>query len=38
MSKRRAGHALAIIVGLLMAGTRPSVAGGEESLLNRIYG
>ena len=30
MSKRRAGHALAIIVGLLMAGIRPSVAGGEE--------
>ena len=30
MSKRRAGHVLAIIVGLLMAGIRPSVAGGEE--------
>ena len=30
MSKRRAGHTLAIIVGLLMAGIRPSVAGGEE--------
>ena len=30
MSKRRAGHALAIIVGLLMAGIHPSVAGGEE--------
>ena len=29
MSKR-AGHTLAIIVGLLMAGTRPSAAGGEE--------
>ena len=30
MSKRRAGYTLAIIVGLLMAGIRPSVAGGEE--------
>jgi hypothetical protein len=30
MSRRRAGHTLAIIVGLLMAGIRPSVAGGEE--------
>jgi hypothetical protein len=30
MSKRRAGHALAIIVGLLAAGIRPPVAGGEE--------
>lgn len=30
MSKRRAGNTLAIIVGLLMAGIRPSVAGGEE--------
>lgn len=30
MSKRRAGHTLAIIVGLLMAGIHPSVAGGEE--------
>ena len=30
MSKRRAGHTLAIIVGLLVAGIRPSVAGGAE--------
>ena len=32
MSKRRAGHTLAIIVGLLMAGIRPSAAGGEETI------
>jgi len=30
MTERRIGHTLAIIVGLLMAGVRPSVAGGEE--------
>jgi hypothetical protein len=30
MSKRRSGHTLAIIVGLLMAGIHPSAAGGEE--------
>ncbi len=30
MSKRRAGHTLAIIVGLLMAGVCPLVACGEE--------
>jgi len=31
MTKRRAGHTLAIIVGVLMAGFRPSVAGGQET-------
>jgi len=31
MSKRRAGHTLAITVGLLIAGIRPSVAGGEQN-------
>ena len=31
MSKRRAGHTLAIMVGLLIAGIRPSVAGGEPN-------
>jgi hypothetical protein len=31
MSKRRTGHTLAIIAGLLLAGLRPSVAGGEEN-------
>ncbi len=31
MSKRRAGHTLAIVVGLLMAGIHPSVAGGAEN-------
>jgi hypothetical protein len=30
MNKRYAGHTLAIIVGLLMVGIRPSVAGAEE--------
>ena len=32
MTKRRAGNTLAIIVGLLMAGIRPSVAGGAEKI------
>jgi hypothetical protein len=31
MRQRRAGHTLAIIVGLLMAATRPSAAGGAET-------
>ena len=32
MSKRRTGYILAIIVGLLMAGIRPSVGAGEEKI------
>lgn len=33
MSKRRAGHTLAIIAGLLIAGIHPSAAAGEENLV-----